>query len=103
MRQLLALGTLPIASSVLGSQIAAAQCSSCDGDLNGDDRVTIDELVKAVNSALTGCGDNVTCTSDGDCDADEVCTNGTCAGRPDPCSSDADCDPDEACVSGNCQ
>jgi len=60
MRQLRALGILVIASSVLGSQLAVAQCNSCEGDLNRDDRVTIDELVKAVSSALTGCVYNPT-------------------------------------------
>jgi hypothetical protein len=40
--------------------MALALCNSCDGDLNGDDRVTVDELVKAVNSALTGCVYNPT-------------------------------------------
>ena len=33
----------------------AADVSSCDGDLNGNKAVTIDELVAAVNSALNGC------------------------------------------------
>lgn len=60
MRQLRALSILVIASAILGSQMAAAQCNSCAGDLNGDDKVLIDELIKAVNSALTGCVYNPT-------------------------------------------
>ncbi len=34
---------------------AASSCSTCPGDLNNDGVVTIDELVRAVNSALYGC------------------------------------------------
>lgn len=33
-----------------------ALAGPCPGDLNGDDAVTVDELVRAVNSALIGCG-----------------------------------------------
>jgi len=45
---------------VVGTSAVGAQCSSCEGDFNGDDGVTIDELVKAVNHALTGCPYNPT-------------------------------------------
>ncbi len=34
---------------------ASAQCASCDGDFNNDGRVTIDEIIVAVNNALIGC------------------------------------------------
>ena len=49
-----------LCSAVLcfGAQPAAAGTNSCAGDLNGDDAVTIDELVAAVNSALSGCAYN---------------------------------------------
>jgi len=103
MRQIVALCVLVGAALLLGSGIVQAQCNGCAGDRNGDEQVTIDELVKAVNRALTGCGDNVACMSDSDCDPDEICADGTCIGRPDPCSSDSDCDPDETCVGGNCR
>jgi hypothetical protein len=49
------LGYLVLAAALLGSARAKGQQNSCEGDLNGDDRVTIDEIVKAVNSALSGC------------------------------------------------
>ena len=68
MRQIVALCVLVGAALLLGSGIVLAQCNGCAGDRNGDEQVTIDELVKAVNRALTGCGDNVACMSDGDCD-----------------------------------
>jgi hypothetical protein len=60
MRQAVALSTLMLASVLLRSEIVGAQCQSCEGDLDGDDRVTIDELVRAVNNALTGCVYNPT-------------------------------------------
>jgi hypothetical protein len=60
MRQVFALGILAFATVLFGSAMAEAQCNSCEGDLNRDDRVTVDELVKAVNSALTGCVYNPT-------------------------------------------
>ncbi len=34
---------------------AEAQCSQCAGDLNGDNKVTVDEILVAVNNALTNC------------------------------------------------
>lgn len=34
---------------------AAAATAPCNGDLNGDNAVRIDEIIAAVNSALTGC------------------------------------------------
>jgi hypothetical protein len=71
-----------------------------------------------------GANDKILCTVDGDCDADEVCTNGRCAGldgeaedgAPDcagaadeeeandkiTCAVDADCDADEVCTKGLC-
>jgi len=39
--------------STLG--FGAAGAASCPGDIDGDNRVTVDELVQAVNGALTGC------------------------------------------------
>ena len=46
-----------ITSSPAGGQIAAVRGSECGctGDANGDSRVTVDELVGAVNNALDGC------------------------------------------------
>jgi len=35
-------------------------CEACDGDLNGDCHVTVDEIIKAVNNALYGCSRTVT-------------------------------------------
>jgi len=60
MQAIRALSILVLVSSVLGSRPALAQANRCDGDLNGDDRVTVAELVKAVNSALNGCVYNPT-------------------------------------------
>jgi len=34
---------------------AASSCAACPGDLNGDGKVTIDEIVTVVNAALNGC------------------------------------------------
>ena len=46
-----------LAASLGGSASAGAQpCQGCAGDFNGDDRVTIAELVRGVNNALEGCG-----------------------------------------------
>ncbi len=39
----------------LGPIRAGAQCSQCAGDINGDDKVTIDEILVVVNNALTNC------------------------------------------------
>jgi hypothetical protein len=39
--------------AVLGS--ARTTLAQCDGDLNGDLEVTVDEILRAVNSALNGC------------------------------------------------
>ena len=82
---------------------ARGQCAGCEGDIDGDDQVTVSELVQAVNSLLNGCQDRVECDNDDDCDADETCVDGTCVGRPDPCDTDDDCDADERCVDGNCE
>lgn len=60
MRQFVGLGVLMFAFVLSASAIAQARCGTCDGDLNGDDGVTIDELIKAVNSALNGCVYNPT-------------------------------------------
>ena len=60
-----------------GSTVTHAQ-GTCAGDIDGDDQVTISELVSAVNSALNGCGDRVTCHVDDDCDPDEMCIDGRC-------------------------
>lgn len=41
---------------VLPASPSAAQCNpSCQGDLNSDHRVTIEELITAVGNALGGC------------------------------------------------
>jgi hypothetical protein len=32
-----------------------AQCDPCEGDFNGDDQVTVDEILVSVNNALNGC------------------------------------------------
>ena len=58
--RLVALSVLVLASALVGSGTVQARCGTCDGDLNGDDGVTVDELVKAVNSALNGCVYNPT-------------------------------------------
>ena len=69
-----------------------------------------------------GAADKVTCTVDADCDSDEVCTAGLCAGLDGDteteddcdvddeggadkinCTVDADCDSDEVCSSGKCE
>jgi hypothetical protein len=102
MQRLVALGFAVCVALLLTPAVVAAQCTGCEGDLDGDDSVTISELVTAVGNALNGCGDRVTCTTDDDCDPDEVCTEGTCTGVPDPCETDDDCDSDEQCLDGNC-
>jgi hypothetical protein len=56
----------------LGARGAAAQCI---GDGNGDNKVTIDELVKAVDRALDGCQEDDICSMS--CPAGEVL--GPCA------------------------
>jgi hypothetical protein len=38
-----------------GGRAGAAPVVSCPGDIDGDEMVTINELITAVNSALTGC------------------------------------------------
>lgn len=47
--------------SVIGVRVADAQ--ACPGDVNGDGQVTVDELVRAVNSALYGCSTSGTPTT----------------------------------------
>ena len=45
-------------AAVLMAQTAAAQCC---GDCNGDNQVTVNEIVTAVNRALTSCQDDGVC------------------------------------------
>lgn len=49
-------------AGILLSTVASAQ--SCPGDLNGDQQVTIDELVRGVNAALSGCDGAPPCAGD---------------------------------------
>ncbi|MFI5395607.1 MAG: DUF1566 domain-containing protein [Candidatus Binatia bacterium] len=35
--------------------VRAQCCDRCEGDFNGDGKVTVDEILTAVNNALTGC------------------------------------------------
>jgi hypothetical protein len=60
MRQIRALAVIVLVATTVGAPLVGAQGNSCDGDLNHDDQVTIDELVKAVSSALGGCVYNPT-------------------------------------------
>jgi len=60
-----AIGVTSMAVAVvlgLGAHSAAAQCI---GDGNGDNEVTIDEIIKAVNRALNGCQDDHICSQAG--------------------------------------
>jgi hypothetical protein len=51
---------LGIALSIsVATPCAHAQCSGCEGDFNGDDRVAINELITAVNNSLNGCPEDV--------------------------------------------
>ena len=47
-----------LASSIAGgtARTLGQACQGCDGDINGDNQVTIDEIITSVNSALNGCG-----------------------------------------------
>jgi uncharacterized protein DUF1566 len=60
--------------------------SSCPGDLNNDDTVTIDELVRAVNAALHGCqpgSSNSVLLQTGQTECDQGAgTLGACPGSP---------------------
>lgn len=59
-------GRISVDELVLGVNIAVARADleSCPVlDLNGDDKLTIDELTSAVFDALTGCGPSVFCAS----------------------------------------
>ena len=47
--------TLTRTASVPPTPTNTGIVSPCPGDLNGDGKVTVDELVRAVNSALDGC------------------------------------------------
>jgi hypothetical protein len=55
-------GTAVVALVGLGARGVAAQCC---GDCNGDGSVTIDELVKALNRALSGCQEDGICSHTG--------------------------------------
>jgi hypothetical protein len=48
--------------ALLGS-VPAAALGQCCGDCNGDGAVTVDEILKAVNHALTSCADDGICAS----------------------------------------
>jgi len=56
---------LVLASIALTASNVAAQCC---GDCNGDGQVTINELITAVNNALSGCAQATQCC--GDCNGD---------------------------------
>ncbi len=44
-------------AALLGAGRSAGQCNpSCQGDLDSDGQVTINELITAVHNALVGCG-----------------------------------------------
>ncbi|HVN83268.1 MAG TPA: DUF1566 domain-containing protein [Candidatus Binatia bacterium] len=53
----LRLGTVSLALSIA---VGAAD-AGCPGDVDGNNMVTVDELVRAVNSALNGCDSTQTC------------------------------------------
>lgn len=80
--------------------VADAQ-DNCPNTSNADQADTDDD----------GTGDaceqtSTTCTTEADCPADNVCTDGTCLPGQPPvptCSVDADCAADELCVSGVCE
>ena len=73
------------AALVLASPLSpcAAQCNpSCQGDLNSDEQVTIDELVAAVRNALGGCegsAERQGCLASGG----TVSTKSCCASAPE--------------------
>ena len=46
--------------AILTAQNAAAQCC---GDCNGDNEVTVNEIITGVNRALTGCQDDGICSA----------------------------------------
>ncbi len=65
---------------------AASACASCPGDLNDDGVVTIDEIIRAVNAALTSCpapmeSSTLLATSQTTCDTGDG-TLGACPGSP---------------------
>jgi len=67
---------------------ARAQCNpTCQGDFNLDGRVTVDEIIIAVNNALTGCSETAEqgCVDSGGTVSSTLC----CAGVgdfPDTCA-----------------
>ena len=78
---------LSLSLALLASAPPARADLSCPGDLNGDRTVSIDELVRAVNAALQGCGpapDQVSPlaqTGQTQCDQGDG-TLGACPGSP---------------------
>ena len=51
------MGKVPLVFVLIGSMLVGRASGQCCGDCNGDGRVTIDELVTAVNRALGSCAD----------------------------------------------
>ena len=79
---------------------SASQCNpSCQGDLNSDQQVTVDELIVAVNNALRGCQaspEQIGCLATGGTLSTALC----CASAPefpDTCVMDAcSCTPESS-------
>jgi hypothetical protein len=65
-----------------------ASSAQCDGDLNGDGQVTIDEILRVVNSALMGCAAVEPTPTATPCDQVYTCTCangcGACGAGGDP-------------------
>jgi hypothetical protein len=82
MRARVAIVTVALAA-MLGSQRSAAQCNpACQGDLDSDGRVLINELITAVGNALNGCGSTAEqqgCLNSGG----TVMSVSCCAAQPD--------------------
>lgn len=86
------------ALSLVGLPCRAVALPLCPGDLNSDGKVTIDELITAVGSALNGCPDlcrNVTCRA-----SDQCHVAGTCDADTGTCSNPAVTD-GTTCDDGN--
>jgi hypothetical protein len=104
----------------LGSLLLVMACASEDPNAGkSQDQVTGQ---KSCADDEEEANDKITCSVDTDCDADEYCSNGLCAGLDGEdeddeceaddddeggadkitCSVDADCDADEYCSNGLC-
>jgi hypothetical protein len=83
--------------------LGTAQLSTCtNGDANGDQVITVDEILQAVNNALAGCpavcGDGIVEAGE-DCDDGGTCIGGSNAGTH--CTQESDCAGLGVCLGGD--